>query len=62
MTNELHWWTRTSIRERRIILDESDLWDGNTYAERTWEEFPPHIQKTLEATQRNRVMLGFANS
>lgn len=48
------WWSCTPVRERRIILEESDLWDGNTYALRSWDELPAHIQSTLDATYKRR--------
>lgn len=53
-----HWWTRAPMTERRSTLDEADLWSGNTYAERTWDELPAHIRIALEATHNDRVRRG----
>jgi hypothetical protein len=60
MPEETQWWARTPMAERRATLNEADLWDGNTYAERTWEELPSHIRIALEATHNDRVRRGAA--
>lgn len=58
MTKEFHWWAYTPMSERRATLNEADLWDGSTYAERTWEELPAHIQAELEAARERRKEKG----
>ena len=49
-------WDNLPIAARRSLLRVADLWDGNTYAARTWAELPVHIQADINAAwegQRN---------
>lgn len=49
-------WDKLAIEDRRKLLRNADLWDGNTYAAQRWSELPAHIQTIIIKADAENVI------